>query len=312
MRRTQFFEDPDGGYVSFSPQKHFDKTWKKVLEFEKSVGKTLDDGYTREEYVALFSFVLARCTSTFANDKKVVMYYVRYMIAHGVLPKEQESILSSVLAEDLSIRNEDRIRYFKNLNHLREKIEDTVKSADRVDETVYDVPSAILYLAWYGLTEEQVLTLPKTAVLEDGIILNGKEIKMPCFVAELLKRLKNAEGFYSKSRGTTFLRKYIYSEHLIRTEDTPKLSVYQLRASLTRMDKVMDHMYSLKFDTVRQSGIFFRAYMLECESNNLNLSDRRIASRVFCEDLSPNDGNDPGRRFRQRMKDYALYKQLFS
>lgn len=312
MNRTQFFNDANEGYYAFSPTKNFQKTWNKVLAFEESIGKTLDDGYTKEEYIALFNSALARCTSTFANDKKVVMFYVRYMVAHGVLPQEHEKILASVTVSDLSIKGSRRIRYFKNLNHLKEAIEDTVKVADRVDNTVYDVASAILYLAWYGLTEEQVLTLPKTAVLEDGIMLDGKKIEMPYFVTELLNRLKDADGFYSKGRGVIF-RKYIYSENLIRTEDSYQLSVYQMRASLSRMDKVTNHVYSLKFDTVHQSGVFYRAYMMECESNNLDLTNLDLASRIFCEDLSADESKgDPKKRYRERMRDYALYKQLFS
>ena len=313
MNRTQFFEDADGGYTSFSHPKHFTKTWNKVRAFEESIGKTLDDGYTREEYIALFNFALARCSSTFYNDKKVVLFYIRYLIARGALPAEHETILAGITADDLSIKGgTDRIRYFKNLNHLREAIEDTVKAADRVDETMYDVPSAVLYLAWYGLTEEQVLTLPKTAVLEDGIILNGQKIEMPYFLTDLLVRLRDAEGFNTKGRGIIF-RKYMYSDYLIRTEDSHQVSVFQMRASLSRMDKVMDHTYSLRFDTARQSGIFYRAYMLECENNNFDLSDPEFAANVFCEDFTQKQNKaDPGKRLRERIRDYTLYKQLFS
>lgn len=313
MNRLQFFEDANGGYVSFSHPKHFIKTWKKVKTFEDNIGKTLDDGYTKEEYISLFNFMLARCSSSFYNDKKVVMYYIRYLIAHDVLPTEQEDILASVVVEDLSIKDEsDHIRYFKNLNHLREAIDDTVKAADRVDETMYDVPSAILYLAWYGLSEEQVLTLPKSAVLEDGIMLDDQKIEMPYFITDLLVRLRDAEGFSTKGRGIIF-RKYMYSDYLIRTEDSYQMTVPQMRASLSRMDKVMDHTYSLRFDTARQSGIFYRAYMLECENNNFDLSDPEFAANVFCEDFTQKQNKaDPGKRLRERIRDYTLYKQLFS
>lgn len=289
MNRLQFFEDANGGYVSFSHPKHFIKTWKKVKTFEDNIGKTLDDGYTKEEYISLFNFMLARCSSSFYNDKKVVMYYIRYLIAHDALPAEQEDILASVVVEDLSI-----------------------KAADRVDETMYDVPSAILYLAWYGLSEEQVLTLPKSAVLEDGIMLDDQKIEMPHFITDLLVRLRDAEGFSTKGRGIIF-RKYMYSDYLIRTEDSYQMTVPQMRASLSRMDKVMDHTYSLRFDTARQSGIFYRAYMLECESNSFDLSDPVFASKVFSEDFTKvKIKADPGKQLRQRVRDYTLYKQLFS
>lgn len=313
MNRTQFFEDSDGGYASFPQPKHFTKTWKKVTAFEESIGKTLDSGFTREEYVALFNSALARSSSTFFNDKKAVMYYIRYLVVHGVLPAEQEEVLASISVEDLRIKegNKNRIRYFKNLTHLRDAIDDTVKVADRVDETVFDVPSAVLYLAWFGLTEEQILTLPKTAVEEDGITLDGKKIEMPYFVTELLMRLRDAEGFYTKGKGIIF-RKFIYSDNLIRTEDSYQMTVFQMRASLSRMDRIMDHVYSLRFDTVRQSGIFYRAYMTECESTDFDLKDIKFASKIFCEDLTGKNPKDPGKIHRERIRDYGLYKQLFS
>lgn len=313
MDRLQFFEDANGGYLSFSHPKHFTKTWNKVKKFEKSIGKTLDDGYTKEEYIALFNFVLTRCSSTFYSDKTAVVYYIRYLIAHGVLSVEHKSILDDITADDLSIKdNETRVRYFRNLNHLRDAIDDTIKAADRVDETMYDVPSAILYLAWYGLTEEQVLSFPKSAVLEDGIMLDGQKIELPYFLIDLFVRLRDAEGFRTKGRGIIF-RKYMYSDYLIRTEDSYQMTVPQMRASLSRMDKVMEHTYSLRFDTARQSGIFYRAYMLECESNHFDLSDPVFASKVFSEDFTQAKIKvDPGRHLRERVRDYTLYKQLFS
>lgn len=312
MIRTQFFEDANGGYPSFSPPQHFTKVWNKILAFEESIGKLLDDGYTKEEYIALFNFMLSRCSSALANDKRAVVFYIRYLIAHKVLPAEHESILSGITVSDLSIKNNSRIQYFKNLNHLHSAIDDTIKVANRVDEAVFDIPSAILYLAWYGLTEDQVLTLPKSAVLEDGIILNDQKIEMPYFITDLLLRLRDSEGFNTKGKGLIF-RRYMYSENLIRTEDSDQVNVFQMRASLSRMDKIMDHAYSLRFDTARQSGIFFRAYMLECESVSFDLSDPKFASAVFLEDFTQVKNKiDPGKRLRERVRDYTLYKQLFS
>lgn len=313
MDRVNFFNSPDEGYALVPQRQQFLKVWKKVLAFEESSGKSLDSGFTKEEYVALFNSILSRSTSTFFSDKKFVMYYIRYLVAHGALPAEQEKILAGVSAEDLRIKeeNKDKIRYFKNLNHLHNCIKETVKTAARIDDSCWDVPSSILYLAWFGLTEEQVLTLPKTAVLEDGIILDGKKIEMPHFVTELLNRLKDSEGFNTKGKGIIF-RKYIYSENLIRTEDSYQLSVFQMRASLSRMDKVTNHMYSLKYDVVYQSGVFYRAYMMECESTDFDLNDVQFASRVFCEDLTGKNPADPDKPRRERVRDYELYKQLFS
>ncbi len=313
MIRTDFFNSSDGGYALFPQQQQFSNTWKKVLAFEKTSGKSLDNGFTKEEYIALFNSILTRSTSTFFNDKKVVMYYVRYLIAHGSLPAQQEEILASVSVDDLRIKeeNKNKIRYFKNLNHLHECIEDTVKAAGRIDDGCWNVPMSILYLAWFGLTTEQILTLPKKNVLENGIILDNVTIMMPSFVTNVLCELRDSDGFKTRGRGE-IKRKYMYSDYLIRTEDSYQLSLPQMRASLSRMDRVMGHVYSLKYNVAYQSGIFYRAYMEECESTEFNLNDVEFASRVFHEDLTAKNQIDPDKPRRERVRDYVLYKQLLS
>lgn len=313
MDRANFFNSPDEGYALFPQRKQFSNVWKKVLSFEEAAGKSLDDGFTKEEYVALFNSILTRSTSTFFNDKKVVMYYIRYLIAHGALPAEQEEILASISVEDLWIKeeNKNKIRYFRNLNHLRDCIDETVKVADRIDDGCWDVPISILYLAWFGLTEEQILTLPKKSVLENGIVLNDVIIMMPPFVTSVLCGLRDSDGFKTQGRGE-IKRKYMYSDNLIRTEDSYQLTTPQMRASLSRMDKVMDHVYSLKYNVAYQSGIFYRAYMTECESMDFDLNDVAFASKIFCEDLTVRNPVDPDKLRRERVRDYELYKQLFS
>ena len=170
MNRKKYFDDPEGS-SSYPQATQFQRTWNKVLKFEKNFGKTLDEGYTREEYIKLFSSLLVQKTGTFLNDRKVVMHYVRYMISHQVLPEEHEQIIFSIKPEELSIKSEDgRIRYYKNLSMLREMIQSTIDAAARADDMVFDVPVSILYLAWFGLTEEEIINLPKDAVTNEGVM----------------------------------------------------------------------------------------------------------------------------------------------
>jgi len=90
------------------------------------------------------------------------------------------------------------------------------------------------------------------------------------------------------------------------------MTVFHMRRSLSRMDKILDHIGALRFEVVRLSGIFYRAYMLECESTKFNLDDLAFASKVFCEDfVNPKAKTDVQRIYRQRMNDYTLYKRLF-
>lgn len=234
------------------------------------------------------------------------------MISHQVLPEEHEQIIFSIKPEELSIKPEDgRIRYYKNLSMLREMIQSTIDAAARADDMVFDVPVSILYLAWFGLTEEEIINLPKDAVTYEGVTLNGQMISMPSFVTEILTRLRDADGYYKQSKGLTFMR-YAESPNLIRTLASSQMTVFHMRRSLSRMDKILDHIGALRFEVVRLSGIFYRAYMLECESTKFNLDDLAFASKVFCEDfVNPKAKTDVQRIYRQRMNDYTLYKRLF-
>ena len=310
MIRSKFFEDTTGGFASVSSPSRFTRMWKKVLAFEERTGLSLDKGFTREQYVRLFNSMKIRHVNLFVTSyKSDLMSYVRYLIANEVLPEEQEAILSSITVNDLSIKSDEGsevVHYYKNVAMLREAIEDTIKTSESYDETLHDLPAVILYLAWYGLTEEQILNFPKSAVMEDGIIVNGVKVEIPFGIMQVFKRLRDADGYFQQAKGVIF-HKYTASEYLIRTERKEKITLDNLRTFLYRFNKISDRRYSLRYDVVHQSGIFYRAYILECESTSFDLDDPVFASKVFCDKTLQNRV-----KHKTRVKDYELYKQLFS
>lgn len=304
MIRNKFFEDPDGGYAKVGVKKNFDIAWKKVLAYEEQTGQSLDNGLTKEQYVSMFNSMRVRHTSTFFNYKSHVMSYVRYLIANGVLPAEQESILASVTVDDLKINETSGVQYYKNLGMLHQAIQDSIKVSECYDETLFDLPAVILYLAWFGLTEEQIINFPKEDVLDDGVMINGEKTEMPFEILQVFKRLRDAEGYYQQARGVIF-RAYVYSDNLIRTERNSKINVSKMQGLVNRLNTLMDGAYSLRYNVIHQSGIFYRAHLLECENTQFNLEDPEFASKVLCEDLSSKV------KRTARIRDYKLYKQLF-
>lgn len=304
MIRNKFFEDPDGGYAKISVKQIFDRVWKKVLSFEEKTGQSLDNGFTKEQYVSMFNSMRIRHTRIFFNYKSHVMSYVRYLIANGALPEEQENILASVTVDDLRIDETGGVQYYKNLGMLHKAIQDSVNASECYDETLYDLPASILYLAWYGLSEDQIINYPKEDVLDDGIMLNGEKIEVPFYVLQVLKRLRDSDGYYQQARGLIF-RSYVYSDNLIRTERNSKITLSMMQGLVNRLNALLDRTYSLRYNVIHQSGIFYRAYLLECESTQFNLDDPEFASKVFCEDLSSKV------KRTARIRDYKLYKQLF-
>lgn len=307
MIRTKFFEDPNGGYAKVSDQKKFNRVWGKVLDFEKRTGSSLDNGLTREEYVSIFNSMKIRRTTTLVDYKGCVMAYVHYLVANNVLSPEQESILASVTPDDLVISKEGSgVQYYKDLGMLRNAIQDSVRSSECYDEAMFDPAVASLYLAWYGLSQEEIIEYLKTSVLDDGIIIHDEKLQIPFDILQIFRRLRDAEGYYQQARGV-ILRKYVYSDYLIRSDRSAQLTVFLLRPLLSRLNAVCGNVYSLRHNVVYDSGIFNRAYRLECDGFHLDLENPEVASKVFCEDLSNNR-----RMHIARIRDYNLYKQLYN
>lgn len=303
MIRKKFFEDPSSIYAS-KVQKNFNCMWRRLLAFEKKSGLSVDTPLTKEQYVDLFNSMRIRHTTTFFNYKSFLMAYIRYLIENGALPPEQENILSAVTVDDLKIDRSNGVQYYKNLSMLHKAIQDSISVSECYDPTLYDLAAVVLYLAWYGLSEEEIIDYQKEYVSDDGILIKGKKIEPPFEVLQVFTRLRDADGYYQQAKGIIF-HTYAFSDHLIRTERNAVITITMLQGLLNRLNALMDGEYSLKYRVVYQSGIFYRAYLLECESSTFNLDDPDFASNVFCEDLS-------GKAKRTaRIRDYKLYKQLF-
>lgn len=305
MIRDKFFEEgSSGGYASIKAPKNFDLMWKKILAFEEKSGLSLDSPLTKDQYVLMFNSMRIRHVTTFFNYKSLLMTYIRFLIANDALPSEQEDVLASVTVDELKINEANGVQYYKNLNTLFEAIKDSISVSECYDPTLYDLSAVILFLAWYGLDEEEIIDYRKEFVLDDGLIIRGSKIEVPFNVLQFFTRLRDADGYYQQARGVIF-HTYTYSENLIRTERNATITITMLQGLVNRLNALMDGAYSLKYRVVHQSGIFYRAYLLECESADFNLDDPAFASKVFCEDLTSKA------KRTARARDYKLYKQLF-
>lgn len=301
----KFFEDKISGLPSCPKtiQAVFEDRVDSIKEYERATGKSLDDVLSKDDYIQLLNSCGIRRSSYFKQCKMAIMRYIRYQIAAGVLPAEQEQVFKSVSMDDLSVDGGKGVQYFKNLAELRKCIEDTVHSAMNYDETLYDCPISALYLAWFGFTDRQMLELRKDDVLEDGVMLDGKLVAIPSFAMQIITRYRDADGYYQQARGVIF-RRYQYSDYLFRTERSYRMSLPQFKASIVRFNDIMDQTYSLQYTSVHLSGIFNRAYAMECESTSFNLDDPAFASEVFGEPLAD-------LKLKHMVSDYKHYKKLF-
>ena len=192
---------------------------------------------------------------------------------------------------------------------LYEAVNDSIQLSECYDSTRFDSAAVAIFLSWYGLTKDEIADYRKENVLDDGIIINGEKITPPFHVLHFFTSLRNAKGYYQQAKGVIF-HKYLYSDYLIRTRFNDHIKPIDVVNLVSRLNKVSNGEYSLELNMVRQSGIFFRAYQLECNSVTFDLNDPVFASKVFCEDFSGTTQKCKVAH-TSRVRDYKLYKRLF-
>ena len=309
MAREQIVKEIIGQKTNASNT--FRQVWKHVLDYEATSGNCLDNGLTREQYIDLLSSFCRR-RAGFTGRKSALMTYVKAMVESGGLAEDQISILSSVHFPDLNIigtivqakKSDVKLSYFKNFQALKSAIAETLTESDTKYKEKYDIPKSILFLAWFGLTEEEIFNLRKKDVMADGVMVGDRMITLPEDVAKHINHLAVSDGYYQKAKGVIF-RRYVPSEYLIRTDRRERLDVLGMRSILYRMNLITGRKFSLSYDTAFYSGVYFRAYMLECESDSFDLSDPTFAAKVLCTDTSTPSMHSAA------IDNYNMFKKLF-
>ena len=88
MIREQFFSDKTDGISVYPDPDKFMDIWDKVTGYESEIDKTLDEGYTRDEYIGLFMFVRSKISASFVLCKDALVLYISYLVQNGALTQE--------------------------------------------------------------------------------------------------------------------------------------------------------------------------------------------------------------------------------
>lgn len=305
--REKFFEDEgEGSYKRLKSNKYrFDIVWKVLEEFEKEIGKTIEEGFQREDYIKLFSKMEIRSGGTFSNYKTALLYYVNYLIANDVLPYDHNRILVSVRMDDLDITNSDTVSFIKNPAVLEKYVNATLATSDAYDYTIYYGAISAIYLEWAGLTEDEIINLKKSEVLDDCVIVGKKRISIDKNHIRIIHQYRDAVSYFQLAVSVAEYR-YMNSQYLMRTRANAKMTKLSLQQTINRFNCITDRVYSLKYNTLHMSGIYYRAYLRELASVEFDLNDKKFASEVFCTDLTTNRS-----KRINTLRGYSLYKTLF-
>lgn len=82
--RSQYIQS---GNENFSEQSVsvYDAFWKRLEKAERSIGKSLEDGYTTEEYAILIGKMNVSNLNAFATYKSRVNRYIKWLNERGLI-----------------------------------------------------------------------------------------------------------------------------------------------------------------------------------------------------------------------------------
>ena len=280
--------------------------WKRVQRFESDVGKALEDGYTKEEFIRLISSFNVSNVSGFLGDKSRIKKYLEWLIESNGFDPNIISEISSVKYDDIDAGRLFELKFFKDFQDLQDMIEATLVVADKVDERIFATQIAAIYMAWCGLQLEEALQVKKADVKDDCICVGGREIYPNRTIMEFIKDYRDATEYQSAAKAIITL-KYAPSEFLFRTArsgcvDSPKTMRIFIR-NFGKSGGEDSNMFN--YDKVYWSGVYNRAYLYECANGTIRQGDMETIRKLFNENYTSISAAN------KRLQAYRKFVQYF-
>lgn len=258
--------------------------WKRVNRFEVNYKKSIDDGYTKEDYIQLLSSLNIRNISGLLPLKSYIRKYVERLIEDGRLAPDFLDEIIKVSYDDLDAARLFELKFFKDFDSLQDAIETTLVVADKVDERIFSTQIAAIYMAWCGLKLEEALMLKKEDVKEDSIQVGDREIHPNPTIMKFMQDYRDEVEYQSAAKGIITL-KYVPSDWLFRSVrsdhvDSPKTMRIFIR-NFGKSSGSEENIFN--YDKVYLSGIYHRAYLYECANGTIKKNDVKTISNVFHE-----------------------------
>ena len=274
--------------------------FNKFLNYEKNL---------HEMSVAEINAILAEndgfTEGTATKMKFSFKHYLKYLSANGVKCDVglANKISFPIKQVHYYIFSTDDIRYYWNL--VTEDIAEIEKKFGRkfFPELFYkDI--AVGILAFYGFTVEQILSLPRWDITEEGI--KGYDTKFTKEdIADLIRYrdLKVMQGNNIYLLGD----KYIRTVKTNPNEEAPEEAVTRVASRLRKANSVSDKYKFLKsvltYDNLYRLGVFDRIYRIE-KDNNYSMVIKGTTPQWFLE-AANNDSKYTKYNYK---RDYIAYR----
>jgi hypothetical protein len=305
--REKYFWESSKGFSDFSAGKRL-KFWDKMDRVEARVGKRLEEGYTRDDYLTLFSELNVAQIGAYYVAKCIIVKYLEWLLENKLAGDEINlKELQGIVYEDISYGSLIRGTLFKNFDHLQQKVEEAIATSNKPDDSIHDSAVALIYLAWYGATMDEAVSILKADVKPDEgcvyIAQTGRRIEMPKRVLDFLADYRDADHFVLQARRLIKLP-YQESLMLMRTPKSPEITTQNAKNILSRFSKYGGET-RFYYSRIRKSGIFNRVYAGELVNGSLVKNDYDKLAEVFGEDFKGyHDASD-------KLREYKGWKGLF-
>lgn len=281
--------------------------WKRIEKAEKEIGKSLEEGYTKKDYINLFSKLKLATPHSLNPRKTTIRHYVEWLQTQGVLGDDPLSALDSVSYRDLDIGEYYDEGYFKDFGSLHDQIESALIATEVVDDRRYGTEITAIYLAWCGVTAEEAIDIKKEDVHEDYISVSGRIVRpIPAIMSYINEYKEETEYNVMLPQGIGTY-KYVWSEYLLRSTRRDHIQVAKhLRALLLMFSNKAGASKTLfPYNKIYWSGIYHRAYLYECANGPLKPGDMKALGDIFGEKYTyVQDAN-------KRLYAYQQYRDYF-
>ena len=292
--------------------------WNRVSAIERQIGKPIESGYSKDDYITLFTNLHLRNRSILHTAKGRVSGYVKYLYDCGVVSEDNLLACRSVSFNDIPANVVFDDGYFKDFQSLKDNIDTTIHIADRCDDHVFDTQVVALYLAWCGVSADEAVQILKEDVHDDYIQVGSRKVRPNKTIIERILEYRDAEGYRSWASCIIFL-KYKSSPFLLRTKSDSQMDSKTLRSRIRAFNQIKkepeaaDQLMNLpssescllRYDRVYWSGIFHRAYLYELANGEIVRSNIDLLSELFNESYS---------NFKSaysRFQEYTRYRDYF-
>ena len=311
--RSQYIKLHTDELLPDSATQPFNSSWNLIGRAEEEIGRKLEDGYSKEDFIRLFNLLKTTSIPIFHYYKHRISRYHEFLFDNGVISQEPNRVLGELKFEDTDSKGAFDVKYIKDFDMLQSVIDMVLEFDDRVMDQSFATHVSILYLAWCGVECEDAINILKSDVYDDHIVVAGKKIFPNEKIMRHIIEYRDAEGYDTAI--TTYLgeyghveMKYRPSAYLLRTTKSDRFNgTGGARKYITKFADIARKTtgINITYNNVYSSGVFSRVYEHEEKYGRLRLGDHKRVEQAFEKELGG------AINANRRLREYRLFRRHF-